>query len=255
MSWVATAIVGGSVLGAVASNKAANTQADAQKNASATQADMFNTIQTNSKPFTQAGYGATGSLTDLLGTTGTPGTNASGTNLPQGYLTQQFSPTQAQLEAYPGYQFALQQGQQAVRNADTATVGAMSSGTLKDLANYTTGAAAQNYGNFFNQYQTQQNNIFNRLSNIAGLGQSAAAGVGNSGTQLGTGMAQAGAAAGASQAAGTIGAANAITGGVNNLAGMAYLNGNSGASSGGAYVPELSLGSTGTSNPFSLGGG
>ena len=229
MGWVALA---GAAIGAVGSITASNTQADAQKNAAATQQGMFNTVQGNSQPFMQAGYGATNTLTQLMGTSGTPGSDVAGTGgLKNGYLNSQFAPTQDQLNQYPGYQFALQQGGQATRNADTPGMGALSGSALKDLTNFNVGTANQYYGQYFNQDQTQKNNIFNRLSSIAGLGQSAAAGVGNSGTQLGQGIAQAGAAAGASQAGGIVGASNALSGGANSLAGMMYLNAQNGTGS------------------------
>jgi hypothetical protein len=149
---------------------------------------------------------------------------AQGTSLPGGYLNQTFNPTQAQLNNYPGYQFALQTGGQAVRNADTPGIGALSGAALKDLTNFNVGTANQYYGQYFNQFQTQQNNIFNRLSSIASLGQNAAGNLGNNGAQLGTGIAQAQAAAGGSQAAGQVGIANALSGGASNAAGYYYLN-------------------------------
>jgi hypothetical protein len=212
--WVAGAIVVGGVVGAVGSEAAAGKQAQGQEAAANTQQSMFNTIVGQEQPFLQGGYGAQNTLNQLLGTskaTGTGGT-AAGTNLPGGYLTQQFAPTQAQLNAYPGYQFALQTGQQAVRNADTPGVGALSGPALKDLMNFNTGIANTYYGQYFNQFQQQQNNIFNRLSSVAGLGQAAAGNLAASGTQLGTGIAQAQAGAAASQAGGIVGATNAIGG-------------------------------------------
>jgi hypothetical protein len=72
--------------------------------------------------------------------------------------------------------------------------------------------ASTGYQNAFNRYNTTQNNIFGRLSGIAGLGQNAAANVGNNGTTLGTGVAQSQAAQGASLAGGQLGAANAVAG-------------------------------------------
>ncbi len=212
--WVAAAVVGGAVIGAVGSNMAAGTQASAQEQAANTQQSMFNTLTSQEQPFMQAGYGATSTLNQLLGTsaaTGAGGT-AEGTGLPGGYLTQTFNPTQAQLNAYPGYQFALQTGGQAVRNADTPGVGALSGPALKDLMSFNQGLANTNYSNYFNQFQTQQNNIFSRLSGIAQMGQNAAGNLGSSGTQLGTGIAQAQAGAGASLAAGMVGSTNAIAG-------------------------------------------
>jgi hypothetical protein len=187
MSWVAVAVGGAAVVGSVAGGMI---QAGGQKQAAKTQEGMFNTIVGQEQPFMQAGYGATSRLSQLLGLT--PG----GAN--NGYLTQQFNPTQEQLNNYPGYQFALKTGGQAIRNADTPGVGSLSGPALKDLMNFNVGTANQYYGQYFNQFQEQQNNIFNRLSSIASLGQNAASNVGNNGAQLGTGIAQAQAAQGAS---------------------------------------------------------
>jgi hypothetical protein len=271
MSWMAVAIGGSALIGAIGSGMAADTQAAGQRQAAATQQGMFNTINAQEQPFIQAGYGATNLLNQLLGIGGsnggsaptrdqytktTPGTRpstvagmlsgygvqpagapgstsfdqagydkamtdwqaqqpgpggtAGSTGLPLGYLTSQFKPTQDQLNDYPGYQFALQTGGQAIRNRDTPGVGALSGAALKDLMSFNVGTANQFYGQYFNQDQQEKNNIFSRLSGIAGLGQNAASNVGTSGTSLGTGIAQAQAAAGGSQAAGIAGATNAI---------------------------------------------
>lgn len=204
--------VAAAVVGAAGSVIASHQQAHGQEQAANTQAGMFNTINQQEQPFIQAGYGATKTLSELLGTAAPTGDNgmASGTQLPGGYLNQPFNPTQEQLNNYPGFQFSLQQGENAVRNAGTPSQGALSGATLKDLMSFNQGLAQTYYGNYFNQYQQQQQSIFNRLSQIAGLGQSAATQVGNSGTALGTGIAQAQAAAAGSQAAGTVGATNSI---------------------------------------------
>ena len=210
MSGIATAIAGSAVLGYVGSQKAAPTSQGQQK-AIDTQQGMFNTIVGQEQPFLKAGYGATTSLSNLL--YGKKGGVDPGTGLDNGYLTQQFNPTQAQLDQYPGYQFALKTGGQAVRNADTPGVGALSGAALKDLTNFNVGTANQYYGQYFNQFQQQQNNIFDRLSNIASMGQNAAANLGTVGTNLGSGIAQAQAAQGAARAGGTVGGTNALGGG------------------------------------------
>ena len=229
MSWVAVAIGGAALVGYMGSQNAAQTQAAGQQQAAQTQQNTFNTITANSKPFMQAGYGATNSLQNLMGlgsasTGGAPGGTDPSTGLANGYLTQTFNPTQDQLNQYPGYQFALQTGDQAIQNQSTPGAGALSGQTLKSLMNFNQQTANSNYQNYFNQFQTQQNNVYNRLSQLAGLGQSAAANVGNSGTQLGTGIAQAQAGSAASLAGGTVGATNALTGGATSLAGLMYLN-------------------------------
>jgi len=206
MSAIATAIVSSAIIGGYGSNKAANTQADAQNNASDMQKGMFDAITKQEQPFLNAGYGATSKLSDMMGLSGNT------TSPGYGSLTQTFNPTQEQLDKYPGYQFALKTGGQAVQNASTPGAGALSGQTLKSLMNFNQGAANTNYGTYFNQFQQQQQNIFDRLSAIAGLGQNAASNTGVAGTALGKGAAQATSAAGASQAAGTVGVANSIGG-------------------------------------------
>lgn len=209
-------IAAAAVVGAVGSSIAADKQASGQQAAANTQRDMFNTINQQEQPFIQGGYGAETTLQQLMGqspATGAGG-NAQGTNLPGGYLTQTFNPTQDQLEKYPGYQFQLDQGKLALQSANSATGSAISGPAMKDLMSFNQGLAGANYGNYFNQFQTQQNNIFNRLNSIATLGQNAASNVGTSGTQLGTGIAQAQAGAAASQAGGIVGASNSIGQGI-----------------------------------------
>ena len=196
MSWAAAAIGGQAVVGAVGSILAAGTQAAGQQQAAKTQLGMFNTINQQEQPFIQAGYGATSQLSSMLA--------------PGGQLTRSFTPQDFLNNLDPGYQFQLQTGGQALRNADTPGVGALSGPALKDLMSFNQGMAATGYQNAFNRFQTQNTNIFNRLSAIAGLGQNAASNVGTSGTQLGTGIAGAQAGAAASQAGGIVGATNAI---------------------------------------------
>ena len=147
---VAAAIVGAGAIGAIGSVVAGGEQAGAQTNASNMQQGMFNTINAQESPFRQAGVGATTSLSNLLGTGSGGGAAGGGTDpatgLPNGYLTQQFNPTQSQLENYPGYQFQLQQGGAAVTNSATPGSGALSGSTLKNLMNFNQQTAASNYG-------------------------------------------------------------------------------------------------------------
>ena len=150
-----------------------------------------------------------------------------------GQFTQGFTPQEFLQNLDPGYGFQLAQGQQATRNADTPGVGALSGAALKDLTTFNQNMASMGYQNAYNRWQNTNNTIFGRLSAIAGLGQNAAANVGASGTSLGTGVAQAQAAAAGSQAAGIVGASNAVT---SNSVPLAYLlNGqNNGQNNGGA---------------------
>lgn len=238
-------IVAGAAIGAIGSTMAAGTQADAQKQASQTQLGMFNTINSQEQPFMQAGYGATSKLGDLLGTSGNTG--ASG----YGSLTQNFTPQDYLNNQDPGYQFQLQTGGQALRNADTPGVGSLSGAALKDLMSFNQGMASTGYQNAFNRFTTQQNNVFSRLSGIAGLGQNAASNTGTAGTSLGTGMAQAQAAAGGSQAAGIVGASNALGGGSTALG---YLMNNGGGSNPNNNASNWDTESPGNFQDFASGG-
>jgi hypothetical protein len=102
----------------------------------------------------------------------------------------------------------------AVNSANSAGGSALSGAAMKNLMGFNQGLAASNYSNYFNQFQTQQNNIFNRLQGIASMGQNAAGNLGTAGTQLGTGIAQAQAGAAGSIAGGIAGASNSIGQGV-----------------------------------------
>lgn len=226
--WAAAAVIGGAAIGAIGSNVAAGTQASGQKAAAATQQQMFNTINQQEQPFIQGGYGANTQLQQLMGIGGdSTAANYGSFNKPftsQDYLNNQD----------PGYQFQLQTGGQALRNADTPGVGSLSGAALKDLMSFNQNMASTGYQNAFNRFQTQQNNVFGRLSGIAGLGQNAATNVGTAGTSLGTGIGQAQAAAAGSQAAGIVGATNSLGGAASSLP---YLLGN-----GSSSIPDLNAG-------------
>jgi len=171
-------------------------------------------------------------------TTGAPGgaatgAGASGGGVGFGQFTDPFTVSDFVSNLNPGYGFQLKTGEQAVRNADTPSQGALSGATLKDLMGFGEGLANTSYNNAFSNWMTQNNAIFGRLSGIAGLGQNAAANVGASGTTLGTGVAQSQAAAAGSLGAGIIGAGNSVGTGLQSAALLNYLNGSGGSGIGG----------------------
>lgn len=110
----------------------------------------------------------------------------------------------------PAYAFESSQGRQGVLNADSANGGALSGAAQKDLMDYNYGKADQAWNTAFNQYNTQQNNIYSRLSGMATLGQNAAANTGTIGAELAKSTAQSQTNAGSAQAAGTMGEAKAF---------------------------------------------
>lgn len=133
-----------------------------------------------------------------------------------GSLLQPFGVEQFYQYEDPGYAFRQQQGMQAIQNSAAADSGALSGATLKSLLDWNQQAASQEYNNAFNRYQTQQGNIFSRLSSIAQLGQNAAANVGSQGTNLAGNAGQAYTNAGSAAGAGIVGAGNALAGGATN---------------------------------------
>ena len=182
MAWYYSgAIVGGALIGAIGSNMAASKQAAGQYAAANTQAGMFNTLVHQEQPFLKSGYGATWALNNILDPA-----NA-------GELSNYIS-------NLPGYQFQLKTGGQALTNSMTPGSGALSGATLKSLMSFNQGLAGQYYNNYVSQLLQQ-----------AQLGQNAAGNLGTSGSTLGTGIAQAQAAAAGSQAAGIVGATNALS--------------------------------------------
>lgn len=206
------AIIGGvasALIGSDASQSAADTQAAAAKAATQAQLQMYNQTSKNVEPWLTAGQT---SLQQLMA-----GVQPGGQ-----YEQQQYVPfTSQQFQQDPGYQFQLQQGQNALTNAQSKT-GGPNSNNLKGMVNYTQGLANTDYQqaltNYINQYQlgnqTRQQN-FSNMSGISAGGLSAGLQQGqisqNVGQSIGSNMIGAGNA----QAAGQVGTANAITGAVN----------------------------------------
>jgi hypothetical protein len=209
MSGVATAIGGSALLGAVTSSNAANTQAGAINSANNLNASEFATQQKNEAPYQAAGVQALGQLQNPA--------------FEQNFNAQMFQQS-------PGYQFSLQQGQNALNAANAATGNQVSGAGLAALSNYNVGSANNEYQQAFNNYQTQQQGNFGRLATIAGMGAGANAqsnaAAQNYGNQTSSNMVGAGNAAAASQ----IGIGNAISQGITGVAGN--LNAPAPASSG-----------------------
>jgi hypothetical protein len=137
----------------------------------------------------------------------------------------------------PNYQFMLDQGLGSVRNAANATGGLVSGNALKGINDYAQNYAKNAYQDAFNNYNTNQTNIFNRLSSIAGLGQTATNNTGTFGANAANNASNYATSGAAAQAAGTIGSANALTGGINNAVGWNYLSNLTGGSGGNSADP------------------
>jgi hypothetical protein len=201
----------GSLLGSDAAESASQVQAGAADRSAATQERMFNTINNQQLPYRQAGEAA---LADIRGGLGIGPQHITSS----GYFSKQFGPRDLATNLAPNYQWQLDQGLGAVKNAGNLHNGLYSGNTLRGINDYAQNFAGNAYQNAFQNFTGQQTNIFNRLSAIAGLGQTANQTSATAGTAAGQGIGAAQMAGGAAQAAGIVGGTNAITGGINNAA-------------------------------------
>lgn len=223
MSWVAAAVAGGgALLGGIitgsAAKSAANTQADAANNAANMQEQNFQQTKQSLQPFVNTGYGAQTSLNNLLGI----GTATDSSTY--GSLLKPFDASTFQQYQDPGYQFQLQQGQQALQNSQAAKDGVLSGASLKDLLGFNQNMANTAYQNAYGRYMDTNQATYQRLSDLLGIGENAAAGVGNMGVQATNSIANTMTSGAAASAAGTMGSANALTGSINNGMGYYMLN-------------------------------
>lgn len=211
-SWVATAIVGGSVVAglstAFAANKASQAQQSATKQAADTALGMYTTTRGDLAPFREMGIDAGNRLNSKLD-----------------FLTSPITMDQATLEQTPGYQFAKTQGLKSVQNSAAARGLGVSGAALKGAANFATGLADQTYKTQFDIENTNRTNAFNRLKSLIDTGSNAAAMTGTAGTNAANTAAQSQIAGGNAAAAGfnAIGSAGANLG--NNVAGFAAFKG------------------------------
>jgi len=212
MAWVATAIIGGSVVSAAATaygaSKAASAQEQAAQTAANTALTMYNTTRGDLSPYRDIGKVASDQLTSRLGD-----------------LTAPITMDQATLEKTPGYQFNLYQGEKAVQNSAAARGLGESGAALKGAATFATGLADNTYQQQFQNAVTNQTNAYNRLKGLVDTGESAASQGGVLGANAANTAAGAQIGAGNAQAA----ADNAIGGAIgnvgNNIAGYAMYRG------------------------------
>jgi len=180
------------------------------------------------KPYQATGLNALNQIGQMGGgqyqqydpVTGQPTTMGTGT----GYLTHQFDKNDLAAGLAPNYDFMLQQGQMANQRAANVGGGALSGNTLQGLQNYTQNYAGNAYQNAFQNYQTQRNNIYNNLSNMAGIGQTANTGAANAGTSYGTGVTGLNTGLANATAASILGQAQVAAGGANSAANATFLS-------------------------------
>jgi hypothetical protein len=171
----------------------------------------------------------------------------------------------------PGYQFRLDQGQQALERAEAAGGSVGSGGALKEGIQYGQGFASNEYQNAYSRFMGTRQANYSNLANLANLGESANSQLIGAGSTYGgdvsgltTGTARANADAlsgiGNAQAAGTIGGANAWSSALSGLASSsngAALPLPSASGYGSGYTPGSFSGPYQVNNPVlsAFGGG
>lgn len=190
MSWIATAVIGGSVVSAAVQSKAAKRAASAQTQAAdkgvEEQRRQFDAMQALLKPYIETGTTALSRQAALMGLGGEEAQRAAITAIERG----------------PEFATMARQGEEAILQNAAAT-GGLRGGNVQ-------AALAQFRPQILSGLIEQQ---YNRLGGLATAGQNAAAGVGTAGMQTGAnisnlygqvGAAQAGAALAKGQAWGNV---------------------------------------------------
>lgn len=157
-----------------------------------------------------------------------------------GSLTRKFS--MQDFEQDPGYAFRRDQGMQQIQRSAAAQGGLLSGAALKGIQRFGQDLASQEYQNAFNRFLSNQNNQFNRLASLAGVGQTAnnalqtaggnyANAVANINQNNAMNQGNAALAQGNARASGYLGAANALSGAAGMYGSMGGFGGGAGASS------------------------
>jgi len=213
MSWVAVGVAGATLVGSIYSSNqqkgAAQSAANAQKNAAnqAIQQTEQNYQRTsgNLSPYISAGNNALGQMQALN------------------------SGDYSSFKASPDYQFSLSQGIQGLDRSAAARGSLYSGGHSADILGYAQGLASQNYGNYYN-----------RLAGLAGMGQNASTNLGSIGAGKAGSIGSYLMDAGNAQATSAIQQGNQTANLMGNLAGLAGQYGTQWASS---YTPSINTGS------------
>ena len=223
---VATAVIGSAVVGAGASLAGSSMQANATKQASAQQMAMYQQTRKDLLPYNQAGQYATNMLTGQLAD-----------------LTSPIKMDQATLEQTPGYQFNLNQGLKSVQNSAAARGLGTSGAALKGAASYATGLADSTYQQQFANELASRQNTYNMLTGVSQLGENAAAQTGAYGTQTAQSIGSNTIQGANASAAGLMGAANSLSGGLNSYLTYNMLMGGGLYGSSPGFSPTTSYGS------------
>lgn len=180
----------GSFMQADSARDAGDAQAEAANNALKLKWKMFKIARRDLMPYARTGKGALSSLSGLYGLGG----------------TGKFNKAMDRFYKSPDYRVALREGIKGIDSSAAARGGLLSGANMKAITNYSSDLASQKFGNYMD-----------RLYQMAGLGENAAAGQGNAAMSAGNSMGQSYLDIGEAQASGIMGAGNAMAGGLSNF--------------------------------------
>jgi hypothetical protein len=199
--WVAGAVVGSAVIGGIASNKAAKTQAEAASQAGDVQRQIFERQVELQEPWRQAGVNALARMEAERG------------GMPPAFTGQ------VDLTRDPGYAFRMSEGMKGLERSAAARGGLLSGSMLKGIQRFGQDLASQEYQNAYNRALTEYNAGvqreaagYNRLAALAGIGQTATGQLSGAAGQYGQAAGEALTSGAAARAGGYVGTANALTG-------------------------------------------
>ena len=180
--WVAGAVAGTGLISGYFGNKAAKDAAD--KSAEATMASVaeqrrqYDQSRADQAPYLAAGTGAV----NRLGA-GVRAGGEFGSTMPFDFQYDQ--------NADPGTAFRMSEGVKALDRSAASRGGLLSGATLRGVQRYGQDLGSQEFQNAFNRYTTgfnantgERNQLFNRLSGVAGTGQTATNQIGVQGTNM-----------------------------------------------------------------------
>lgn len=193
------------ITGSTAASNAKDAQVAAAQQSNAMQKQIYDQTRGDTTPWINAGQWGSANLV---------------ADMPD--MTRKFSASDFQQD--PGYQFALDQGMQAMQRSAAAKGSLNSVGTMQNLNNYAQGMASQQYQSAYDRFTNNQKQRYDMYSGLSGQGLQAAglaAGAGqNYANQYGQNMSAIGNAQAASAMAGYNGTMNLINSGMKG-AGMA----------------------------------
>lgn len=246
VAWVGAGIAAAGVLSqASAAEDAEDAQNRAIDTADSRQRQQFEQTREDQKPFREAGYRALSSLERLLG----QGENTGAADF--GMLMRPF--TGADLANDPGYQFEMQQGNQAIDRAARAGGRAYSGATLKALQKFGQGLASTKFNEGFNRNEITNNRLFNQLSGLSGTGQVATNQVGGAGLSYANNASDLAIQRANAQAASGMGQANLFNNALNQGVSAYMRSQQQPATTTWGYAANDGLGNRNTMNAFDYG--